>query len=96
MQGGARLSLWQAHAGRGVRATLRDGDLWVVSQFNIEGRESTRDTDLGAKSEICRLLNALAAEGPAMAVISSGLPEVLRLSRRTAVMCEGTFGQRHP
>jgi ribose transport system ATP-binding protein len=35
------------------------------------------------------LLNALAAEGKAIIVISSELPEVLRLSHRIAVMCEG-------
>ena len=34
-------------------------------------------------------MNALAAEGRAIVVISSELPEVLRLSHRIAVMCEG-------
>ena len=35
------------------------------------------------------MLNALAAEGKAIIVISSELPEILRLSHRIAVMCEG-------
>ena len=51
--------------------------------------EPTRGIDVGAKSEIYRLLNALAAQGKAIIVISSELPEVLRLSHRIAVMCEG-------
>lgn len=51
--------------------------------------EPTRGIDVGAKSEIYRLLNELAAQGKAIIVISSELPEVLRLSHRIAVMCEG-------
>jgi ribose transport system ATP-binding protein len=51
--------------------------------------EPTRGIDVGAKAEIYKLLNALAAEGKAIVVISSELPEVLRLSHRVLVMCEG-------
>jgi ribose transport system ATP-binding protein len=51
--------------------------------------EPTRGIDVGAKAEIYRLMQALAAEGKAIIVISSELPEVLRLSHRIAVMCEG-------
>ena len=51
--------------------------------------EPTRGIDVGAKAEIYKLLNALAAQGRAIIVISSELPEVLRLSHRIAVMCEG-------
>ncbi|QHQ35125.1 sugar ABC transporter ATP-binding protein [Algicella marina] len=51
--------------------------------------EPTRGIDVGAKSEIYRLLEQLAAEGKAIIVISSELPEVMRLSHRIAVMCEG-------
>ena len=51
--------------------------------------EPTRGIDVGAKAEIYRLLTDLAAEGRAIIVISSELPEVLRLSHRIAVMCEG-------
>lgn len=51
--------------------------------------EPTRGIDIGAKSEIYKLLADLAAEGKAIIVISSELPEVLRVSHRIAVMCEG-------
>ncbi|KQU74336.1 D-ribose transporter ATP-binding protein [Aminobacter sp. DSM 101952] len=51
--------------------------------------EPTRGIDVGAKNEIYKLLNALARQGRAIIVISSELPEVLRLSHRIAVMCEG-------
>ncbi len=51
--------------------------------------EPTRGIDIGAKAEIYKLLQALAAQGKAIVVISSELPEVLRLSHRIIVMCEG-------
>ncbi|WP_439528382.1 sugar ABC transporter ATP-binding protein [Pannonibacter sp.] len=51
--------------------------------------EPTRGIDIGAKSEIYRLLAELAAEGKAIIVISSELPEILKVSHRIAVMCEG-------
>lgn len=51
--------------------------------------EPTRGIDVGAKNEIYKLLNALAQQGRAIIVISSELPEILRLSHRIAVMCEG-------
>jgi ribose transport system ATP-binding protein len=51
--------------------------------------EPTRGIDVGAKAEIYKLLNLLAAQGRAIVVISSELPEILRLSHRIAVMCEG-------
>ena len=51
--------------------------------------EPTRGIDVGAKNEIYKLLNALADQGRAIIVISSELPEILRLSHRIAVMCEG-------
>ena len=51
--------------------------------------EPTRGIDVGAKSEIYRLLNNLAAQGKSIVMISSELPEVLRMSHRILVMCEG-------
>jgi ribose transport system ATP-binding protein len=51
--------------------------------------EPTRGIDIGAKSEIYRLLNDLARDGKAIIMISSELPEILRMSHRIAVMCEG-------
>jgi len=51
--------------------------------------EPTRGIDIGAKSEIYKLLDELAAQGKAIVMISSELPEVLRMSHRILVMCEG-------
>jgi ribose transport system ATP-binding protein len=51
--------------------------------------EPTRGIDVGAKNEIYKLLNALAAQGRAIVMISSELPEILRMSHRIVVMCEG-------
>jgi ribose transport system ATP-binding protein len=51
--------------------------------------EPTRGIDVGAKSEIYKLLRALAEEGKAIVMISSELPEILRMSDRIIVMCEG-------
>ena len=52
--------------------------------------EPTRGIDVGARAEIHRLLDRLAREeNMAIVVISSDLPEVLRLADRIAVMREG-------
>jgi ribose transport system ATP-binding protein len=51
--------------------------------------EPTRGIDVGAKSEIHRLLRELANQGKAIVMISSELPEILRMSDRIVVMCEG-------
>jgi rhamnose transport system ATP-binding protein len=51
--------------------------------------EPTRGIDIGTKAEVHRLLEELASEGVAVLVISSELPEVLRLANRILVMREG-------
>ncbi len=51
--------------------------------------EPTRGIDVGAKSEIYKLLNDLAKAGKSIIMISSELPEILRMSHRVVVMCEG-------
>jgi len=51
--------------------------------------EPTRGIDVGAKEEIYALLKGLAEQGKAIIMISSELPEVLRLSDRIAVMAQG-------
>jgi ribose transport system ATP-binding protein len=51
--------------------------------------EPTRGIDVGAKSEIYKLLNELAEKGKSIIMISSELPEILRMSHRIVVMCEG-------
>jgi ribose transport system ATP-binding protein len=68
---------------------VRDCDILIFD-------EPTRGIDVGAKSEIYKLLNDLAAQGRAIIVISSELPEVLLLSHRILVMCEGRItGEVH-
>jgi ribose transport system ATP-binding protein len=63
---------------------------WLVQDCDVLiFDEPTRGIDVGAKSEIYKLLNDLAALGKAIIVISSELPEVLLLSHRVLVMCEG-------
>ena len=51
--------------------------------------EPTRGIDVGAKAEIYRLIVGLAAEGMALLVISSEMPELLGLADRLLVMAEG-------
>ena len=51
--------------------------------------EPTRGIDVGAKGEIYKLLDELAASGKSIIMISSELPEVLRMSHRIVVMSEG-------
>ena len=53
--------------------------------------EPTRGIDVGAKAEIHRLMGELAAQGLAILMISSELPEVLGMSDRVLVMREGRF-----
>jgi ribose transport system ATP-binding protein len=60
----------------------RDSDIFIFD-------EPTRGIDVGAKSEIYKLLNELADQGKAIIMISSELPEILRMSHRVVVMCEG-------
>lgn len=51
--------------------------------------EPTRGIDVGAKSEIYTLMNELVKQGKSIIMISSELTEVLRMSDRIMVMCEG-------
>ncbi|KQX61462.1 sugar ABC transporter ATP-binding protein [Paenibacillus sp. Root444D2] len=61
---------------------LRDCDILIFD-------EPTRGIDVGAKTEIYKLLDELAALGKSIIMISSELPEILRMSHRIMVMCEG-------
>ncbi|MDI3548479.1 MAG: ribose transport system ATP-binding protein [Halanaerobiales bacterium] len=61
---------------------VRDCDILIFD-------EPTRGIDVGAKSEIYKLLNDLAESGKSIIMISSELPEILRMSHRIIVMCEG-------
>ncbi len=51
--------------------------------------EPTRGIDVGAKNEIYKLMNKLASEGKSIIMISSEMTEILRMSDRIVVMCEG-------
>jgi ribose transport system ATP-binding protein len=51
--------------------------------------EPTVGIDIGVKYEIYNLINQLAKDGIGVIVISSDLPELLGVSDRVAVMCEG-------
>lgn len=65
-----------------ARWLLNDPDILILD-------EPTRGVDVGAKSEIHKLMSKLAQEGKAIIMISSELPEVLGMSDRVVVMHEG-------
>ena len=58
--------------------------------------EPTQGVDVGAKSEIHKIIRCLAKEGLAVLMISSDLPEVLGMSDRIAVMRGGTINAMLP
>lgn len=63
---------------------------WLIRNSDILFfDEPTRGIDIGAKQEIYRLLSELAEAGKTVIMISSELPEILRMSHRIVVMCEG-------
>ncbi len=63
---------------------------WLIKNCDILiFDEPTRGIDVGAKSEIYALMNELAKLGKSIIMISSELTEVLRMSDRIIVMCEG-------
>lgn len=61
---------------------LRDVDILIFD-------EPTRGIDVGARAEIYNLMEELINEGKSIIMISSDLTEVLRMSDRIMVMCEG-------
>jgi len=58
--------------------------------------EPTRGIDINAKAEIYQLMKQLAAEGMSILMISSELPEILAVSDRVLVMCEGQLTANVP
>jgi ribose transport system ATP-binding protein len=63
---------------------------WLIRNCDILiFDEPTRGIDVGAKSEIYTLMNGLTREGKSIIMISSELPEILRMSDRIVVMSEG-------
>ena len=65
-----------------ARWLLKNCDIFIFD-------EPTRGIDVGAKSEIYNLMDELVKQGKSIIMISSELPEVLRMSDRIVVMCEG-------
>jgi inositol transport system ATP-binding protein len=65
-----------------AKVLLNDADIIIFD-------EPTRGIDIGAKSEIYKLMTQLATEGKALIVISSELPEILGLSDRILVIRGG-------
>ena len=65
-----------------ARWLMKNSDIFIFD-------EPTRGIDVGAKSEIYRLMEDLVNQGKSIIMISSELPEVLRMSDRIIVMCEG-------
>ena len=63
---------------------------WIFAQPDVLILdEPTRGVDVGAKYEIYQIINQLVAEGKAVLMISSELPELLGMSDRIYVMNEG-------
>lgn len=63
---------------------------WLISNSQILiFDEPTRGIDVGAKQEIYELMNRLVQDGKSIIMISSEMPEILRMSDRIIVMCEG-------
>jgi ribose transport system ATP-binding protein len=63
---------------------------WLIKDTEILiFDEPTRGIDVGAKAEIYSLIESLAAAKKSIILVSSDLTEVLRMSDRIVVMCEG-------
>ena len=63
---------------------------WLVTESDLLiFDEPTRGIDIGAKAEIYAIMNQLAAQGAAILMISSDLPELLGISDRVYVMKDG-------
>ena len=63
---------------------------WLIKDCDILiFDEPTRGIDVGAKSEIYHLMTELVAQGKSIIMISSEMTEILRMSDRIIVMCEG-------
>jgi len=63
---------------------------WLVSGAKILVLdEPTRGVDVGARQELYRIIKELAAEGVAIVIVSSDLPEILTICERVIVMHEG-------
>ena len=58
--------------------------------------EPTKGVDVGSKAQIYRLMNELVSQGKGILMISSEMPEVMNMSDRIYVMCEGRITMEAP
>ena len=65
-----------------ARWLLKNSDIFIFD-------EPTRGIDIGAKSEMYDLIEELSSKGKSVIIISSELSEILSISDRVLVMCEG-------
>jgi ribose transport system ATP-binding protein len=72
-----------------TRWLLKDSDIFIFD-------EPTRGIDIGAKSEMYDLIEQLSENGKSVIIISSELSEILRISDRILVMCEGRITKEIP
>ncbi len=72
-----------------ARWLLKDSDIFIFD-------EPTRGIDIGAKSEIYDLIKQLSLNGKSIIIISSELSEILSISDRVIVMCEGRITKEIP
>lgn len=72
-----------------ARWLLKDSDIFIFD-------EPTRGIDIGAKSEMYDLIEQLSENGKSVIIISSELSEILRISDRILVMCEGRITKEFP
>ena len=80
----SRRSEWWQPAEGGARPSG-----WPASPSLLIIDEPTRGIDVGTKAEVHRILDGLVAEGMAVLMISSELPEVLGMADRVLVLHEG-------
>ena len=79
--------MWTLSGGNQQKAVLAK---WLARQPSLLiVDEPTRGIDVGTKAEVHRLLSDLAAQGVAVLMISSELPEVLGMADRIVVLFEG-------
>ncbi|MBR3789899.1 MAG: D-xylose ABC transporter ATP-binding protein, partial [Clostridia bacterium] len=68
---------------------LKDSEIFIFD-------EPTRGIDIGAKSEMYDLIEQLSEKGKSVIIISSELSEILHVSDRILVMCEGRITKEIP
>jgi ribose transport system ATP-binding protein len=72
-----------------ARILLHDSDILFLD-------EPTRGIDVGSKADVCRLVGGLAAQGKAVVMVSSYLPELLGVCDSLAVMHRGVLSPVRP